>query len=183
MGTDGIELSTGSEGEIWLKGRTAFLGYLNNPQNTVDAVDTDGFFNTGDVGYQDEQGFLYVTDRTKELIKYKGFQVAPAEVEGILSSHPKVADAGVIGVYSDNHATELPRGYVVLSPGVLGDEKMKDELTSWLAGQVANHKRLRGGIIFVDAIPRSASGKILRRVLKANVSAIGVNNKAFNVKL
>lgn len=102
----------------------------------------------------------------KELIKYKGFQVAPAELEGLLISHPKINDVAVVGVYNKEQATEVPRAYIVPVPGVEASQATADDIMVWLHGKIANHKRLRGGVRFVDEVPKSASGKILRRVLK-----------------
>lgn len=163
------EVPVGQTGELWIKGPNIFKGYLNNPAGTANALTEDGYFKTGDVGYQDAHGNFFITDRVKELIKYKGFQVPPAELEGLLASHPKVADAAVVGVYHEEQATEVPRAYVVPAAGVEGGKRTEAEITSWLAGKVASHKRLRGGIRFIDEVPKSASGKILRRVLKERV--------------
>ncbi|KLJ10674.1 hypothetical protein EMPG_13948 [Blastomyces silverae] len=128
----------------------------------------DGWFRTGDVGHQDEHGNLYITDRVKELIKYKGFQVAPAELEGVLVENEAISDVAVIGVESEEHGSEVPRAYVVLKVKAAGNEAVAEaeKIMKWLAGKVAPHKRLRGGVKFIDEIPKSASGKILRRVLK-----------------
>ncbi|CBX90221.1 hypothetical protein IAQ61_001720 [Plenodomus lingam] len=166
MSADEKEMPVGEVGELWIKGPNVFKGYLNNPEGTAHALTADGYFKTGDVGYQDKNGNFYITDRVKELIKYKGFQVPPAELEGILVSHPSVEDVGVIGVYSKDHASELPRAYIVPKDGLGKTEKEAQEIISWLDKKVANHKKLRGGVRFVDEIPKSVSGKILRRVLK-----------------
>ncbi|KAF2652276.1 4-coumarate-CoA ligase-like protein [Lophiostoma macrostomum CBS 122681] len=167
MSAEEKEVVPGEVGELWIKGPNVFKGYLNNPEGTAHALTEDGYFKTGDVGYQDKEGNFYITDRVKELIKYKGFQVPPAELEGILVSHPKINDVAVIGVYHEEHATELPRAYVVPAAGVENHEKEKLEIATWLSERVANHKKLRGGVHFVDEIPKSVSGKILRRALKA----------------
>lgn len=161
----------GEVGELCVKGPNVFVGYLNNPEATRNAMTADGYFKTGDVGYQDQDGNFYITDRVKELIKYKGFQVAPAELEGLLASNPVINDVAVIGVYDANQATELPRAYVVVRPGVEANQKTEVEIMRWLQNKVANPKRLRGGVRFIDAIPKSASGKILRRLLKAEAAA------------
>ena len=100
------------------------------------------------------------------LIKYKGFQVPPAELEGLLASHPKINDVAVIGIYRDDLASEVPLAYVVPKQGVQAGPELEKEIVEWLTTKVASHKRLRGGVKFVDEIPKSASGKILRRVLK-----------------
>ena len=156
----------GEIGELWIKGPNIFKGYLNNPEGTKNALTEDGYFKTGDVGYQDKEGNFYITDRVKELIKYKGFQVPPAELEGLLASHPKIDDVAVIGIYNKEQATEVPRAYVVPAPGVKGNRETEKDIVAWLQAKVASHKRLRGGVRFVDEVPKSASGKILRRVLK-----------------
>jgi 4-coumarate--CoA ligase len=161
------EVPAGQVGELWIKGPNVFKGYLNNPEGTANALTPDGYFKTGDVGYQDKDGNFYITDRIKELIKYKGFQVAPAELEGILISHPSVDDVAVIGLYNKDQATEVPRAYIVPKGGLGKGEKEAAEIVEWLSGKVAPHKKLRGGVKFVDEIPKSASGKILRRLLKA----------------
>lgn len=166
MSPEGTEVPAGEVGELWMKGPNIFKGYHNNPEGTKNALTEDGYFKTGDVGYQDKDGNFYITDRVKELIKYKGFQVPPAELEGLLLSHPKINDVAVVGVYSEDQATEVPRAYIVPAPGVEGGRKTEENIVEWLRAKVANHKRLRGGVRFVDEIPKSASGKILRRVLK-----------------
>jgi len=127
------------------------------------------YFKTGDVGFQDDKHNFYITDRVKELIKYKGFQVAPAELEGKLMDHPNVNDVCVIAVQDHDQQTEIPRAYIVAGdPGKAGEKDGK-EIVEWLNAKVANYKRLRGGVVFIDEIPKSASGKILRRVLKDRV--------------
>ena len=163
----GEEVPIGKVGELWIKGPNVFVGYLNNPEATKNALSPDGYFKTGDVGYQDRDGNFYITDRVKELIKYKGFQVAPAELEGLLASNPIIDDVAVIGVYNASQATEIPRAYVVLQPGIEPSKKTEQEIVQWLENKVANPKRLRGGVRFINAVPKSASGKILRRLLKA----------------
>jgi 4-coumarate--CoA ligase len=166
MSADEKEMAVGEVGELWIKGPNVFKGYLNNPEGTAHALTADGYFKTGDVGYQDKDGNFYITDRVKELIKYKGFQVAPAELEGILVSHPGIDDVAVIGVYDKDQASELPRAYVVPKGGLGKGEKEAQEIIEWLGAKVAHHKKLRGGVRFVDEIPKSISGKILRRLLK-----------------
>ncbi|PWN44225.1 acetyl-CoA synthetase-like protein [Ceraceosorus guamensis] len=164
QGTEGVP------GELWLRGPTIMKGYLNRPEATADCIDKDGFFHTGDVAILKDNHF-YIVDRVKELIKYKGFQVAPAELEGLLLQHPQVADAACIGVYSKAQATEFPRAYVVPKEASMWKEQEKakafaEEIVSWVNGKVANHKRLRGGAVIVEAVPKSPSGKILRRILR-----------------
>ncbi|KAL8720833.1 MAG: hypothetical protein Q9225_002350 [Loekoesia sp. 1 TL-2023] len=169
MSPEEKEVPLGEVGEIWIKGPNVFKGYLNNPGGTKNTLTEDGFFKTGDVGYQDHKGNFYITDRVKELIKYKGFQVPPAELEGLLASYPKIHDVAVVGLYDKDQATEVPRAYVVLAPGVENTKEVQADIVAWLAAKVANHKRLRGGVRFVDEIPKSASGKILRRLLKVQI--------------
>ena len=166
---DGNTLPLGEEGEIWIKGPTVFKGYHNNPQATGSAITADGYFKTGDVGYEDKGGNLFVTDRLKELIKFKGFQVAPAELEGLLANHPKVLDVAVLGIYSEATASEVPMAYIVPAPGTARDGPTAKEIVEWHAARAASYKRLRGGIVWIDGIPKSASGKILRRLLKAKL--------------
>jgi len=135
-------------------------GYLNNEAATTASIDADGFFHTGDIGHIDDRDEYYIVDRLKELIKYKGFQVPPAELEALLLSHPKVADAAVIGI-PDDEAGEIPKGFVVLKD----PSATPEELMGYVAEKVAPHKKIRQ-LEIVDEIPKSASGKILRRVLK-----------------
>ncbi|KIW12387.1 hypothetical protein PV08_09664 [Exophiala spinifera] len=160
------ELPRGEIGELYVKGPNVFTGYHNNAAATAECLE-DGWFRTGDVGFLDGDGNLTITDRVKELIKYKGFQVPPAELEGYLAAHDKVDDVAVVGVDSAELGTEVPRAYVVRRGGAgavqPGDA---EEIIQWMNNKVANHKKLRGGIKFVDAVPKSVSGKILRRVLK-----------------
>jgi 4-coumarate--CoA ligase len=162
-----VDLSTGQpvgidvDGEVWVRGPQVMKGYLNNPGATAATIDDDGWLHTGDIGHVDADGHLYVVDRLKELIKYKGFQVAPAELEGLLLTHPAVADAAVVGL-PDEEAGEVPVGYVVLKPDQSVNES---ELRTFIGDQVASYKQLRR-VVFLDAIPKSPSGKILRRILK-----------------
>ena len=171
MDANGKEVPPNEAGEIWIKGPTVFMGYLNNPMATSEAITKDGYFKTGDVGFEDKNGNMFITDRIKELIKYKGSRIVLAELEGILASHPKVKDVAVIGVYVDAIASEVPLGYVVPVSGVTINEATAKEIVDWLAGRVPATKRLRGGIVWIDVIPRSASGKILRRILKADIKS------------
>ena len=133
----GAELGVGERGEICVRGPNVMRGYLNDPEATARTIDTDGWLHTGDVGYADADGYFYVVDRVKELIKYKGMQVAPAELEGLLLSHPAVADAAVIPS-PDEEAGEVPKAFVVLRQPVPADDLM-----DWVAGRVAPHKKIR----------------------------------------
>ncbi|OAL01327.1 acetyl-CoA synthetase-like protein [Phaeosphaeriaceae sp. SRC1lsM3a] len=168
MSADGKELGPGEAGELWLSGPNVFKGYWKNDAATKESLTEDGFFKTGDVGFQDDQHNFYITDRVKELIKYKGFQVPPAELEGKLMESELVDDVAVIGVNDEQQHTEVPRAYIVVAQDKRSNagESEARAIVDWMSKKVANHKRLRGGIVFVDEIPKSASGKILRRVLK-----------------
>ncbi|KAK0656753.1 hypothetical protein B0T16DRAFT_44595 [Cercophora newfieldiana] len=165
----GQEVAEDEAGELWVKGPNVFKGYLNNPERTREAFSPDGYFMTGDIVRRDKHGNYYCVDRLKELIKYKGFPVPPAELEGVLVGHPDVADACVIGIDDPSQATEVPRAYVVLRQGVAASEAKARELGDWVSTRVAPHKKLRGGIRFVDQVPKSASGKILRRLMRDQV--------------
>lgn len=155
-------------GEVWVRGPTIMKGYLNNPTATAEAITPDGWFKTGDIGVRDKDGFFTIVDRRKELIKYKGFQVAPAELESVLLQHPEVADVAVIGIESKEEATELPRAYITPSRPLSSQEASPFALgvQDWVSQRVAPHKRLRGGIVIIDQVPKSAAGKILRRELR-----------------
>lgn len=166
MSEDGTELEPGQVGELWLKGPNLMLGYYNNPEATKNAITEDGYYKTGDVGYVDERGNFYITDRVKELIKYNGFPVAPAELEGILAAHSKVEDCAVLGLFALHLETEVPTAFVVLKNGIEANGDTEKELLDFVAGKVAPQKKIRGGIRFVETIPKTQSGKILRRVLK-----------------
>ncbi|KAI4856052.1 acetyl-CoA synthetase-like protein, partial [Aureobasidium sp. EXF-8846] len=166
MSPEEKEVPVGEVGELWLKGPNIFMGYLNNAEGTANALTSDGYFKTGDVGFQDKDNNFFITDRVKELIKYKGFQVPPAELEGYLVAHDKIDDVAVIGIYREDLASEVPRAYVVPRKGVEAGKALEDDIVNWIGAKVANHKKLRGGVKFVDQIPKSISGKILRRVLK-----------------
>ncbi|KAJ2839203.1 hypothetical protein J3B02_006319, partial [Coemansia erecta] len=162
----GRDLGPNETGELCFRGPNIMTGYLNNPEATQEAIDPEGFLHSGDIGYISDNHLVYVTDRIKELIKFNGFQVAPAELEGILLQHPHVRDCAVVGVFDKEKQTELPRAFVVLRE----DEKMDkgvavSEIVDWMDSKVAYYKRLRGGCVVVDCIPKTASGKILRRVL------------------
>ncbi|PWN47217.1 acetyl-CoA synthetase-like protein [Violaceomyces palustris] len=158
---------TGKPGELWIRGPTIMKGYLNNKEATDDCITPDGWFKSGDIAIM-RDGYFWIVDRKKELIKFKGFQVAPAELEALLLSHPKVADVAVVGVYDDSQATELPKAYIVANAEGKRDgaEALSSEIVEWTAKKVANHMRLRGGVELIDVIPKSPSGKILRRILR-----------------
>ena len=162
-----VDLETGQErgpnekGELWIKGPNVIKGYLNNEEATRNTITPDGFLKTGDIALIDEAGFVFILDRSKELIKYKGFQVAPAELEGLIGAMEEIQDVLVIPV-PDEEAGEIPRAYVSFKPGCeLSEQAIKDHV----ATNAAPHKKLRGGVVIVDEVPRSASGKLLRRVI------------------
>ncbi len=157
----------GEDGELWVRGPQVMKGYLNNAKATSETIVEDGWLRTGDIAHFDEDGFIYITDRLKELIKYKGFQVAPAEIEAELVSHPAIADAAVVGK-PDAEAGELPMAFIVAAP----DQSAPglDEVKEYLEGRLAHYKQVRV-LETVDEIPKSASGKILRRLLRDQLSA------------
>ena len=154
-------LGIDEDGEVWVRGPQVMKGYLNNEAATRSTIDDEGWLHTGDIGHIDADGHLFVVDRLKELIKYKGFQVPPAELEALLLTHPQVADAAVIGL-PDDEAGEIPAAYVVLKQG---QDVTAADIQRFVAEKVASYKQVRK-LTFVDAIPKSASGKILRRVLR-----------------
>jgi len=151
-------LDVNENGEVWIRGPQVMKGYLNNPEATENCIDKDGWFHTGDVGYVDEDGYFYIVDRVKELIKYKGFQVAPAELEALLLTHEAITDAAVIPS-PDEEAGEIPKAFIVVK-----DSLTEEDLMSWVSERVAPHKKIRS-VEFIEQIPKSASGKILRRLL------------------
>lgn len=149
-------------GELCISGPQVMTEYLGRPDATAEIMRPDGFLRTGDLGYYNEEGYIYIVDRLKELIKVKGFQVAPAEIEGKLLEMDEVADAAVIGV-PDDRAGELPKAFVVLKPE---KELTVDILKSKLRENLAEFK-VPDQVVFMEAIPKSASGKILRKDLRA----------------
>ncbi|HYB44683.1 MAG TPA: 4-coumarate--CoA ligase family protein [Candidatus Methylomirabilis sp.] len=159
----GAELGRKQEGELLIRGPQIMKGYLNRPQDTANSIDREGWYHTGDVGYVDDEGFFFIVDRTKELIKYKGLQVAPAELEALLLTHPAVLDAAVIRK-ADEEAGEVPKAFVVLKPDEGSRAATAEAIMGWIAERVAPHKRIRH-LDFIEQIPKSASGKILRRML------------------
>jgi acyl-CoA synthetase (AMP-forming)/AMP-acid ligase II len=156
----GEDVPVGERGEVWIRGPQVMAGYLNNAEATAETIDADGWLHTGDVGIVDDDGFYTIVDRLKELIKYKGFQVPPAELEAILLAHPEVADCAVIGV-PEEEAGEIPKAFIVAAEGGCDG----DALMEFVAGQVSPQKRIRQ-VEMIDEIPKSPSGKILRRILR-----------------
>jgi len=154
----GEDLGVGQEGELWVRGPQVMKGYLNNDEATRNTIDDEGWLHTGDVAIVDEHGHVSIVDRVKELIKYKGYQVAPAELEAVLLTHPAVADVAVIPS-PDEEAGEVPKACVVLRADV-----SEVELTTFVGQRVAPYKRVRR-VEVLGTLPRSPSGKLLRRVL------------------
>jgi long-chain acyl-CoA synthetase len=159
--TGQIELGVGGEGELIVQGPQVMQGYWKAPEATAESL-RDGWLYTGDIGWRDEEGYVTITDRKKELIKYKGFSVAPAQLEALLLEHVAVADVAIIAKPNEE-AGEVPKAFVVLRSGY--ENLSEDELLVWVNGQIAGYKQVRE-IEFINAIPRNPSGKILRRVLK-----------------
>lgn len=153
-------------GELWVQGPNVMLGYLNKPEATAETLDADGFLHTGDIAVYHDVGYFSIVDRVKELIKYKGYQIAPAELEALLLGHPKVMDAAVIGVLDDDKQ-EIPKAFIVPAPdsGLTAEEVM-----GFVADNVAPHKKIRR-VEFIESIPKSTSGKILRKDLRAREHA------------
>ncbi|KAF4551519.1 AMP-binding enzyme-like protein 24 [Elsinoe fawcettii] len=159
---DGKDVPVGKPGEILLRGPVISRGYFNNPKANAEAY-RDGWYCTGDIGYfNSSNGLFYIIDRKKELIKYKGLQVAPAELEALLLNHDLILDAAVIGVPIEDGYNEAPRAYVVADHKKISAEAIK----KYIAENAASHKQLRGGVVFLDVIPKSPSGKILRKDLR-----------------
>jgi acyl-CoA synthetase (AMP-forming)/AMP-acid ligase II len=154
----GEALGRNQTGELCFRGPQVMRGYRNRQEETAQLLDPDGWLHTGDTGYVDDDGYFYVVDRVKELIKYKGMQVAPAELEAVLVSHPAIADAAVIRM-PDEEAGEVPKAFVVAR-----SELSAEEVMAWVAERVAPYKKVRA-VEFIDEVPKSLSGKILRRLL------------------
>jgi acyl-CoA synthetase (AMP-forming)/AMP-acid ligase II len=155
----GVDAAPGQDGEIWIRGPQVMLGYLNCPDATRATIDGEGWLHSGDIGHADADGDFFIVDRLKELIKYKGMQIAPAELEAVLLSHAAVADAAVVP-QKDEEAGEIPRAFVVLKAPATADE-----LIGFVAQRVTPYKKIRR-LDFIEAIPKSPSGKILRRLLR-----------------
>jgi len=156
------DMPVGQDGELWIRGPQVMKGYLNNDIATSETIVDHGWLRTGDIAHFDDEGFLFITDRLKELIKYKGFQVAPAELEAELVTHPAIADAAVIGT-PDDEAGELPTAFIA----VVQDQPVPtlDDVQTYLKDRLSHYKQIRL-LHVIDAIPKSASGKILRRQLR-----------------
>ncbi|NMH98038.1 4-coumarate--CoA ligase family protein [Pseudonocardia acidicola] len=163
----GEEVGPGGRGELWVKGPNVMVGYLNNEEATAATLDAEGYLHTGDVATVTEDGVFTIVDRVKELIKYKGYQVPPAELEALLLTHDKIADAAVIGV-RDAEGEEVPKAFVVKQQNAA--DLTEDEVMSFVAERIAPHKKIRV-VEFIDEVPKSAAGKILRKDLRARESA------------
>jgi acyl-CoA synthetase (AMP-forming)/AMP-acid ligase II len=163
----GEDVGVGERGELWCRGPNVMKGYLNNPEATEATLDADGYLHTGDVAVIDADGIVTIVDRVKELIKYKGYQVPPAELEAVLLTHPQIADAAVVGVI-DADGEEVPKAFVVRQAGA--DDLDDAGVMSFVAERVAPHKKVRV-VEFIEAIPKSAAGKILRKDLRAREQA------------
>jgi 4-coumarate--CoA ligase len=170
MSTDGLHEITQrgptARGELWIRGPNVMKGYWRNPLATAATLTPSGWLKTGDIAYVDAHGKFFIVDRIKELIKVKGNQVAPAELEALLLEHPAVADAAVIGLRMEDDGDEMPRAYVVLGPGEKAQATAEEEIVRFVEERVARHKRITGGVVFVEAIPKNPSGKILRKWLR-----------------
>ncbi|KAF7629515.1 hypothetical protein AFLA_013229 [Aspergillus flavus NRRL3357] len=164
MDDDENEVEPGQSGEIWFRGPNLMKGYWRNNKATHETITSDGWLRTGDVVRQDENGWYYVVDRKKEMINFKGVQVWPAELEALLLDHPAVRDAAVIGVRKDHE--EHPRAYIVAAPET---SVTSDDILQFVNNRVSTIKRLTGGVVFTNNIPRSPSGKILRRIIRDTI--------------
>ncbi|GAB4834804.1 hypothetical protein Ancab_033072 [Ancistrocladus abbreviatus] len=151
----------GRTGELWLRGPGVMKGYLNDTKATMSTIEKDGWLHTGDIAYIDHDGYLYIVDRLKDIIKYKGFQIAPADLEAVLLSHPDILDAAVAGA-ADEEVGQVPVAFVVREPGSMLSQ---DAVIDYVAKQVAPYKKVRK-VVFLPSIPKSASGKVLRRELR-----------------
>lgn len=164
----GKSLGPNKTGELLIKGPQVMMGYLNDTEKTEECLSDGGWLRTGDLAYYDEDGYFYIVDRIKELIKVRGFPVAPAELEELILNNEHVQDVAVVQI-PDEESGELPRAYVVLNSSADPKEVTEEYMKNWVKERVSPHKRIEGGVIFTDAIPKSASGKILRRILRDQV--------------
>uniref|UniRef100_A0A7N0VH91 4-coumarate--CoA ligase n=1 Tax=Kalanchoe fedtschenkoi TaxID=63787 RepID=A0A7N0VH91_KALFE len=166
----GAALPKNQAGEICIRGTQIMKGYLNDPVATQNTIDKEGWLHTGDIGYVDDDDEVFIVDRLKELIKYKGFQVAPAELEALLINHPNISDAAVVSM-KDEAAGEVPVAFVVRSNG---SKITEDEIKQYISKQVVFYKRI-SRVFFIESIPKAPSGKILRKDLRAQVAVIAAN--------
>ncbi|KAF5628932.1 4-coumarate ligase [Fusarium sp. NRRL 52700] len=162
----GNDVETGVPGEVTLRGPNIMMGYLRNPEATAKDMLDGGWYKTGDFGYLDGSGYLIIKGRLKDTIKYNGFQVSPVELEEILVHHPAVEDVAVCGIWSEEASSDLVRAYVVLKKGVDAGPSVARSIAQFLNGQVSGYKQLRGGVVFMDELPKSPTGKVLKRLLR-----------------
>ncbi|KAK5328327.1 hypothetical protein LTR93_002112 [Exophiala xenobiotica] len=162
------DVPVGRPGEVCVSCPTIMMGYKDNEQATRESMLEPGWYRTGDVGYLDPKGYLIIVDRIKDVIKYKGFQVSPTELEEIISQHPQVQDVGVTSTWDDSQATEVPRAFVVPRPDVPETDlpQLAQEIQTLVADKAAGYKKIRGGVRFVDGLPKNPTGKLLRRQLR-----------------
>ena len=158
---DGEDVLVGDSGEIWVRGPNVFSGYWHDPEATAAALTRDGWLRTGDIGVVDDDGYVYLVDRAKDLIIVSGFNVYPAEVEDVLVTHPSVAQAAVVGV-AHPHTGEAVKAYVVVQPGTSADE---DDIITYCTERLARYK-CPSKVMFVDELPHNVTGKLLRRALR-----------------
>ena len=158
-----------TRGELYLRGPTIFTGYFENETANKESFDSEGFFKSGDVAYYSQDSKWYIVDRKKEMIKVRGFQVAPPELEAVLLGHPEIIDAAVIGVTLLGSEEEHPRAYVVVRSKT--KQPSEDDIKGFLAEKLVKYKWLTGGVKFVEAIPKNASGKILKKTLREQAKA------------
>jgi acyl-CoA synthetase (AMP-forming)/AMP-acid ligase II len=158
-----------ADGELWVRGPQVMSGYLGDEDATAESLPGDGWLRTGDLARQDHHGDVYIVDRLKEIIKYKGYQVPPAELEAVLLTLPDVADAAVVGASDPETGEEIPKAYVVRQAVAEGDTRSEDEVATAIEdtvnARVEPYKRIRA-LEFVREVPKSATGKILRRTLR-----------------
>lgn len=184
----GIDAPVGGPGELWLRGPNITSGYAFNEEANQKGFPDKGWYNTGDVCTIDAQGRLYIVGRTKDLIKYKGFQVSPAELESYINSHPHVQEGGVGALWDESQLTGLPTAWVILKPNIArGPEKNKikalGEIHSWIDEQVSGYKKLRGGVWEIERLPKNATGKILRKELVEMRTGLCSLEKGIHAKL
>ncbi|OJJ60314.1 hypothetical protein ASPSYDRAFT_86906 [Aspergillus sydowii CBS 593.65] len=164
----GKEVPRGQPGEIVVSTPTIMLGYKDNEEGTRESMHGPDWYKTGDIGYLDDKGYLIIVDRLKDVIKYKGFQISPTELEEIIGRHPMVKDSGVTSIWDDAEGTEIPLAFVVPSSPITSiyRDSLAKGIQDLVAGEVAGYKKLRGGVRFIDQLPRNPTGKMLRRQLR-----------------
>ncbi|KAL0453466.1 UNVERIFIED_CONTAM: 4-coumarate--CoA ligase [Sesamum latifolium] len=160
----GVSLPRNQTGEICIRGDAVMKGYYNEPEATKRTIDKEGWLHSGDIGYVDDDDEVFIVDRLKELIKYKGFHVAPAELEALLIAHPSISDAAVVPM-KDEAAGEVPVAFVVPANG---SSITHQEIKHYISQQVVSYKRI-SRVLFIDEIPKAPSGKILRKKLRARI--------------